>query len=370
MRIHEYAKSLDVTSKEVLAEIRRFSQVQLTASSSLAKDYVEELNKVFVKEASPIEEKEVIRPMLQLEPTYKLDVQASIPKLWVVVGCGGNGAYLIPNLLRQISIQNKRLELAGTQSHKVVLIDADIVEEKNLTRQNFVRTDVGRNKAEVMATRYGRAFGLEIDFIPEYIETSEQLIGIVNRYKKGNVHSPVFIGAVDNNKTRVLINGAFVHFQQSFWIDAGNEEWGGQVVCGFNYHNQAPTKGRKEPHLFHLPSVIELYPEVGNAQDKLPTELSCAEHAVSSPQNIFTNMTASNLLMGFANTILTAQVRDGVGLKQHSVAFNSETMSYTTRLNTLKLLTPAPAPQEPVAEAPKEEVLQVEVEAKKEEVEA
>lgn len=370
MRVYEYAKGLEVTSKEVLEALDKLElSSSLTAASSLAESYIEKLDGVFKQEEKPTIEKEVVRPMLQLEPTYKLNVQVDVAKIWVVVGCGGNGAYLIPNMLRQLSIQNKRLELAGHPQHKVVLIDADVVEDKNLTRQNFVRTDVGRNKAEVMAVRYGRAFGVEIDYIPEYIESSEQLITIVKSYKKGVNRNPVFIGAVDNNKTRVLINGAFTHFAKSFWIDAGNEEWGGQVVCGFNFANKQPEKGNKNPHLFHLPSVIELYPEVGNAQDKLPTELSCAEHAVSSPQNIFTNMTASNLLMGFVNTILTAQAAEGVGLKQHSVAFNSETMSYTTRLNTLKLLTPAPAP-EPVAEV-KEEVLEVQtVSEVKEEVEA
>lgn len=221
-----------------------------------------------------------------------------------------------------------------------------------MTRQNFVRNDVGKNKAEVMATRYGRAFGLEVDFIPDYVESSEFLVHLARESRL----EPVFVGAVDNNKTRVLIHDAFARIPYAFYLDAGNEEWGGQVVCGFNYRHQLPNEGEKSPHFFHLPSVVELYPEVAQATDKLPTELSCAERAVSHPQNIFTNMTAANLLMGFTNTILTADARQEEGLKQHAVAFNAQTLSFTTRLNTMANLQ-----VEPVAkESPQEEISEVE----------
>lgn len=65
--------------------------------------------------------------MLKLERTYALDVQVNEGKHWIVVGCGGNGSYYIPQMLRQVALQNKRLELAGRRPHKVTLIDADVV---------------------------------------------------------------------------------------------------------------------------------------------------------------------------------------------------------------------------------------------------
>lgn len=296
----------------------------------------EEEQKVEVK-APEIKEEAPKVMTLSLETSYKLHVDSNRGKHWIVIGCGGNGGYYIPQMLRQIALQNKRLELSNLRQHKVTLIDADDIEDKNLTRQNFVRNDVGKNKAEVMASRYGRAFGIEVDYIPEYVESSQQLINIA---QQGGL-KPVFVGAVDNNKTRTLIDGAFKHFRGSFWIDAGNEEWGGQVVCGYSYNNISPVKDNKKPHSFHLPSVLEIYPEIAEAQDKLPTELSCAERAVSAPQNIFTNMTAANLMMGFTNTILTANPNENEGLKQHAVAFNSQSMSFTTKLNTMANLTPA-----------------------------
>ena len=119
-----------------------------------------------------------------------------------------------------------------------------------------------------------------------------------------------------------------------------NEEWAGQVVCGYNAGRTPNPEKKNEPHHFDLPSVADLHPEVLDGTDKLPTELSCAERAVSNPQNIYTNMTAANLLMGFANVILTADDRKGEGLRHHAVHFNCETSTFTTRLNKYELLVP------------------------------
>ncbi|MDK2600480.1 ThiF family adenylyltransferase [Bacillus stercoris] len=273
---------------------------------------------------------------LALQPTYTLDTQYRVAKHWIVVGAGGNGGYFIPQLVRQISLQNKMRRIENLLTHSVTIIDADGVEDKNLTRQNFLSRDVGYNKAEVMAKRYGAAFGVEINYIPEYLTDENMLESII---KQGTPHSiPVIVGAVDNNKTRAIIHNVFKSRKNTFWLDAGNEEWAGQVVCGFNSGKGTPQNGNKTPHLFDLPAVTDIYPEVLEATDKLPHELSCAERSVSNPQNIFTNQTASTLLLGFANTILTANARNGEGLKSHAVAFDAQTPSFTTTLNKMQFL--------------------------------
>ena len=64
---------------------------------------------------------------LALEPTYILYVHAKVAKHWIVIGAGGTGGYLIPNLLRQISIQNRILHLENRPLHTVTIIDADVV---------------------------------------------------------------------------------------------------------------------------------------------------------------------------------------------------------------------------------------------------
>lgn len=265
---------------------------------------------------------------MAFETTYTLDVQNKKAKHWIIIGAGGNGGYFIPQLIRQISLQNRMLKLENKALHTVTIIDKDSVEDKNLTRQNFLPRDVGHNKAEVMGMRYGAAFGVEVNIISEYLTDAKMLKNIMSQ--GGN--APVVVGAVDNNKTRAIIYEAFQNTKNMFWLDMGNEEWAGQVVVGYNAGREF-TKGEKTPHLFNLPSVADIYPEILEATDKLPDEMSCAERAVSNPQNIFTNQTAANLALGFANTILTADAREGNGLKTHAVAFNAQIMSFTTTLN-------------------------------------
>jgi len=69
----------------------------------------------------------VLDAKLIFEKTLNLDPKKLQPKKFVIVGAGGNGGYLIPNLLRQIRIQNKELELAGKTNHEVFIIDGDEV---------------------------------------------------------------------------------------------------------------------------------------------------------------------------------------------------------------------------------------------------
>ena len=43
------------------------------------------------------------------------------------------------------------------------------VEEKNLLRQNFITSDQGKYKAEVLAKRYSAAFGVDIKFSYNFV---------------------------------------------------------------------------------------------------------------------------------------------------------------------------------------------------------
>lgn len=64
---------------------------------------------------------------LALQPTYTLDTQYRVAKHWIVVGAGGNGGYFIPQLVRQISLQNKMRRIENLFTHSVTIIDADVV---------------------------------------------------------------------------------------------------------------------------------------------------------------------------------------------------------------------------------------------------
>lgn len=297
---------------------------------------------------------------LTLKPTLNFHPDSGNGKHWVVIGAGGNGGYYIPNLARSVALANRKLDLAKRPRHQITIIDADDVEDKNLNRQNFLPNDIGKQKAEVMAQRYGRAFGLEIQYIDRYLDSAKMLIDIIK-----NGPTPVIVGCVDNNKTRKLVYDVFKQRTGMYWLDAGNEEWGGQVVLGFSHYVKADeymAKQASKLQQFALPCVAELYPEILEATDKLPHELSCAERAVSAPQNIFTNQIAAALMQGFTNLLINADTQKNEGIKHHAVAFNSRTCSFNTRLNTLENLT-VETPNVPEA---KSEVMEVKAALKKE----
>lgn len=61
----------------------------------------------------------------------------------MVIGAGGIGSFLIPLLSK-----------VGTDRYAITVYDPDIVEKKNLTYQNFRKTEIGNNKALCMQKRY------------------------------------------------------------------------------------------------------------------------------------------------------------------------------------------------------------------------
>jgi molybdopterin/thiamine biosynthesis adenylyltransferase len=58
-----------------------------------------------------------------------------------VIGCGGVGSWLVPKLVRL--------------KKELTLVDGDKLEHKNLDRQLFEESDIGRFKSEALAARYG-----------------------------------------------------------------------------------------------------------------------------------------------------------------------------------------------------------------------
>ncbi|MGW8177891.1 MAG: ThiF family adenylyltransferase [bacterium] len=237
------------------------------------------------------------------------------PQRVLVLGCGGTGGHIIPHLARMISVLRKGRPI------ELVLADGDIVEEKNLIRQNFVSADIGKNKADVMAARYSRAFGFEIAAITEDIEDPKTIDTL---FTTGGSPIPLVIGCVDNNASRKMIGDWFAipNSYGKFWIDSGNEETAGQVICGY-----AP-KQYGGSNTFSLPNVLEIFPNFLDGDSNFNSQLSCAERAQSAPQNMQTNVTAATIAMNYAQKILR-----GEPLKSHGVDFSIDN-AFSTRLNT------------------------------------
>ena len=220
---------------------------------------------------------------------YPMDVPVKIVQL----GAGGTGGHIAPHLYR--------LLYALGRPARYIICDGDKVEEKNLLRQNFSPADLGENKARVLEERYSTVFGLEAEYVPAFIEKLETLMELIqsneweldeNPYKKTK-EMVILLGAVDNNKSRQLCHQAFYQSKDLVYIDSGNGEFSGQVVCGV----------RRNGHTFFKP-IGGVQPEMLRDTDKFPSELSCAEASVSDPQSMAANITAATAVVDMVYNIL------------------------------------------------------------------
>ena len=155
----------------------------------------------------------------------------------------------------------------------------------------------------MLAERYSSVFGMETEYVPEFIESGERLLSMLRAqtFSTGPYwHSPtvkelvILIGAVDNNKSRKLCHEVFYKLDDLIYIDSGNGMHTGQIVCGI----------RSGGRTFYRP-VGAAFPEVLQDTDKFPTELSCAEASVSAPQSIAANITAATAVVDMIYNILT-----------------------------------------------------------------
>jgi PRTRC genetic system ThiF family protein len=233
------------------------------------------------------------------------------PAKIIMIGAGGTGGHIAPHLYRLLHTLDRFTE--------VLICDGDIVEEKNLVRQNFISADLGKNKAQVLAERYASAFGLKVSYIPEFIEDEHRLAALV----QPDTYPPeplswreyeglsILIGCVDNNRSRQLCHQVFKTAKNLIYLDAGNGEYTGQVVCGI----------RRGGKTFYKP-VGDIYPDVLLETDKFPTQLSCAEAAVSAPQSIVANIMAGTAVVSYLYNILVLG-----NIETRSVTFSTKTVN-------------------------------------------
>ncbi len=213
----------------------------------------------------------------------------------VMLGAGGTGGHIAPHLYR--------LLYALERPVRFILCDGDVVEQKNLVRQNFTPADLGKNKAKVIAERYSSVFGLETEYVPNFVESEAELTSLITPREWRSGYYPnhvvtteqvILIGAVDNNKSRKLCHEVFYKSKELIYIDSGNGEHTGQVVCGIRSGNRTMYR-----------PIGAVYPDVLQDTDKFPTELSCAEASVSAPQSITANIMAATAVLSIVYNILT-----------------------------------------------------------------
>ena len=217
-----------------------------------------------------------------------------VPVKIVQLGAGGTGGHAAPHLYR--------LLYSLGRPARMILCDGDIVEEKNVVRQNFSPADLGENKARVLAERYAAVFGMEAEYIPFFIEDLDSLMNLITPtfWRSSELSAPniqelvILLGCVDNNRSRQLCHQAFYQSKDLVYIDSGNGEFSGQVVCGV----------RRNGHTIFKP-VGGVHPQMLRDQDKFPSQLSCAEAAQADPQSMAANIMAATAVVDMVYNILT-----------------------------------------------------------------
>jgi hypothetical protein len=234
----------------------------------------------------------------------------------IVVGCGGTGGRIIPNIAQHIANHNNEITTNARNKeflkHKMnlVLIDMDTVEGKNLKRQNFYAFDIGRSKSEVLAERFSALYGLEIEcFNKPFAECNVRAI----RNEHGNTNANYIIfDCTDNKKARESIE-AFSVNNLAICISCGNEDSFGQVLVS-NIENI--NQGRKKAFLYeawqmgkfaqndlvsekgnpgrhrirYLPTLLELYPNFKDTEKP-----SCTDMELQNDQSMPINMLVAQL---------------------------------------------------------------------------
>jgi hypothetical protein len=170
-----------------------------------------------------------------------------VPNKIVIFGCGGTGSRVVPLVAQFVK------SCAWVINPELILVDFDAVEEKNLLRQNFISSDVGKNKAVVLASRYSKAFGISILPIIQrlfvsnvktnlQIEAYQDYDRIIYNNERKNI---IYIMCVDSPEARreilhliITTGGAAIN---NILIDAGNENDFGQIVVSSLFTMDTPN---------------------------------------------------------------------------------------------------------------------------------
>mgnify|MGYP001067375223 CR=1 FL=1 len=240
----------------------------------------------------------------------------------VQVGTGATGGQLVQMVAQMLSTFN-----IGA---KYIIADRDVVEEKNLQNQLFIKKDVGKPKAEVLAKRYRAAYQVDIaNYSEKYVEDIDTINLLFHRdYLSINSnirrhYLPILISCVDNKYTRKLFHQYFEEMNGNLlYIDVGNEsvalpknrekprnQWTeqeiktynksgytGQVVVGLKLNGKVITK----PLASVFPQILE-----EDENDLAPSSISCGDVIASEPQRLITNRFAALCVSTYLNELFS-----------------------------------------------------------------
>lgn len=222
---------------------------------------------------------------LTIEPPAPFLVRPG-PLTLVLVGCGGTGSHIAQALARiGAHLHASRAEL------RIVFVDGDLVEEKNVGRQLFTWQDVGRNKAQALAARFSSLSPLAIDAVAEMatIDRLAAIGGLKRRLGGKNDSLGILIGAVDTATARKTLHGALREQGcWNLWLDCGNHEESGQVVVGSETDVANLDGAIKLGICTKLPAPSLVYPTLLEAAERRRRE-DCAAAMEDNIQSLMIN---------------------------------------------------------------------------------
>jgi sulfur-carrier protein adenylyltransferase/sulfurtransferase len=163
----------------------------------------------------------------------------------VVVGAGGTGSAVLPNLAR---LHHAMIELGHPGGIECTVYDDDTVSPTNVGRQGFYPNDVGEYKAALIVNRLNALMGT--NWRAETCRFTQN-VALYN--------VDLVIGCVDTRAARKTIVTA-AQAANVYYLDCGNDTDRGQVVIGQLVHN---NEVKKRPE--RLPHVGELFPDLIDA---------------------------------------------------------------------------------------------------------
>lgn len=225
-----------------------------------------------------------------------------------LIGCGGTGSWLAPHLARYMRLFK---EINPSTDTHIYFIDHDIVEEKNTFRQNFIPSEIGMNKAEVLAMRYTMSAGLAINAFPKSFEKLRNTEPLMDKKAMR-----IYIGCVDNAAARRYIARCMNYHKRSagnsFWIDCGNHKYSGQVLLSKDGDNSVNPFAIKGLCTF-IPSADLFHPELFRDERvkkvKAIQRISCAEQAMMDHQSLSINTNVASIAAHYlAGLLLTKSI--------------------------------------------------------------
>ena len=230
----------------------------------------------------------------------------------MIVGVGGTGGLLANFLCKTLA---KRKDVC------ITLVDADVVEAKNLVRQPYMEEDIGACKSEALAEALHDAYDVSVLSENTYIECAGDIGQMFSHAKdiyrmendKGYYGSnyneiKILCGCVDNHAARKCMHDYFEGKGEPYsrslllYADSGNEFNYGEVVFGL-------CNGDK----VIAPDKVHYFPDLFDGELTPRSQESCEALNESAPQHFTTNLMAATIMLsGISRLIQTGVFPTGI----------------------------------------------------------